>query len=124
MRMNRTSAKRATGPAGTGRLLLVAFMLLAFAVQGYVTQTHIHRQNDSAAILVLKAPGHAKLPLENPVNCPVCQQAGHAGQFVVPAWLAPFLILDAVSVIEIAAFEVPRFDAVSHNWRGRGPPVR
>ena len=45
------------------------------------------------------------------------------GQFVAPAWLLPFLLVLAISKIEIATLAVPHFEAVSHNWRGRGPPL-
>jgi hypothetical protein len=33
-----------------------------------------------------------------------------------------FLPMLAVSVVETAIFAKPRFDTVSHSWRGRGPP--
>jgi hypothetical protein len=125
--MNRTITRQGldTRPSW-GRLLLVAAMLLAFAVQGYATQTHIHPQGDRAGVasLSLGKTGHIKYPPgDNPVNCPLCQQMSHAGQYVVPAWLAAFLILNAVSVIEIGTLPLPRFDTVSHSWRGRGPPL-
>jgi hypothetical protein len=42
---------------------------------------------------------------------------------VAPAWLTPFLLVLAISTIEIADIALPRFNAVSHNWRGRGPPL-
>jgi len=107
------------------RLLLVAMMLLAFLFQGYATQTHIHKQDGHSGAVTLNTgkADHAKYPANNdPLNCPLCQQINHAGQYTVPAWLMPFLILDTVSVIEIATLPMPHFDAVSHSWRGRGPP--
>jgi hypothetical protein len=109
------------------RRFLVAFMLLTLIIQGYVTQTHIHKQDGSTVSAALKAggsPKHDNLPVnDDPANCPVCQQILHAGQFVAPAWLLPFLILDAASTIEITTAVLPHYDTVSHSWRGRGPPL-
>ncbi len=109
-----------------GRMLLVGLLVLVFGVQGYVTQTHIHKQDRAAASLVLKgqgAPTRDNYPIKNdPVSCPVCQQIVHAGQFLAPAWLVPLLIAVMVSKIEITDVATPHYDAVSHNWLGRGPP--
>jgi hypothetical protein len=109
------------------RLLLAGFMALAFFFQGYATQTHIHKQTDGATSIVSKVDGSSrpsKVPdNDDPANCPICQQISHAGQYVAPTWLLSFLILAAVSTIEIVNFSIPRFDAVSHSWRGRGPPL-
>jgi len=102
-------------------------MLLALVVQGYATQTHIHKQSSATVSAALKAggsPKHDDFPVnDDPANCPICQQIIHAGQFVAPAWLIPFLLILAISKIEIATLAVPHFDSVSHNWRSRGPPL-
>lgn len=108
------------------RRFLVAVMLLALVVQGYATQTHIHKQNGSTVSVALKADGspkHDNFPVnDDPANCAICQQIIHAGQFLAPAWLSPFLLILAISKIEIATLAIPRFDAVSYDWRSRGPP--
>jgi hypothetical protein len=107
--------------------MLVSALLLALVVQGFATQTHFHRQNvfpDSFASAAKHLPGHDKFPLnDDPANCPICQQIIHAGQFVAPTWLNPFLLILAISTIEIVNIALPGFDAVSHSWRGRGPPL-
>ena len=120
--------KTAPGKRTTAwRRLLVAFLLLALVVQGYATQTHIHKQNSSTVSADLKAggsPKHDNFPVnDDPANCPICQQIIHAGQFLAPAWLVPFLLFLAISKIEIATLAIPRFDAVSYSWRSRGPPL-
>jgi hypothetical protein len=116
----------ANGPSAW-RHVLVAVLLLTLVVQGYATQTHLHKQNGSTVSAGLKAgetPRHDNFPVnDDPANCPVCQQILHAGQFVAPAWLLPFLILAAVSTIEITTAVLPHYDTVSHSWRGRGPPL-
>ena len=119
---------RTTGlvkPPSAWRRFLIASILLALAVQGYATQTHLHGLfPDSVASQVSHAPGHNKVPLnDDPASCPICQQIVHASQFVAPAWLTPFLLVLAFSTIEIADIALPRFNAVSHSWRGRGPPL-
>jgi hypothetical protein len=107
--------------------VLVSVLLLALVIQGFATQTHLHWQKvspDSVASAANHVPGHDKYPLnQDPVNCPICQQIIHAGQFVAPAWLNPFLLVLAISTIEIVNIVLPGFDAVSHSWRGRGPPL-
>ena len=119
---------RKTGPTerqSAWRRFFVAFMLVALVAQGYLTQTHIHGLlSDSVASQENHAPGHTKIPLnDDPARCPICQQIVHASQFVAPAWLTPFLLVLAISTIEIADIALPRFNAVSHSWRGRGPPL-
>jgi hypothetical protein len=106
------------------RQFLLALTVLALVAQGYTTQTHIHGLSpDSVASQASHAPGHDRYPLnDDPARCPVCQQIVHASQFVAPAWLTPFPLVLAVSTIEIADIALPHFNAVSHSWRGRGPP--
>jgi hypothetical protein len=102
-------------------------MLLTLFVQGYAAQTHIHKQSTSTVSAVLKAggsPKHDNFPVnDDPANCAICQQIAHAGQYLAPAWLAFFLLVFAISKVEIATLAVPCFDAVSYSWRSRGPPL-
>ena len=107
------------------RRFVVASILLALVLQGYVTQTHLHGLfPESVASQTSQAPGHDKYPLnDDPARCPVCQQIVHGSQFVAPAWLTPFLLIRAISTVEIADIALPHFNAVSHSWRGRGPPL-
>lgn len=115
-----------------GRLLLVAFMLLVFGLRDYAVQTHIDPADTAQQItaqIQANAPGaanhaanHKNLPSDQkPDNCPLCQQF-YAGQYVTPEALPFFLSVLTVSVIEIVQGMMPRYDAVSHSWRSRGPP--
>ena len=121
----KASETRLTG----GRLLLTAVMLLAFLLQSYATQTHIHFDAPSAAIVKLDggAPpqhGDKNSPIpENPDNCPLCQLL-YGGQYVAANALVFFLPMAAVSIIEIAQGVLPHYDAASHSWHGRAPPRR
>lgn len=109
------------------RLFFVGLMIFALITQGYIVQTHIHKLGDASSSIALNvggSTGHDKVPVnDDPANCPTCQQISHAGQFIVPAWLVPFLLIVAVSTVEIATAVPPHYDAVSHAWRGRGPPL-
>ena len=109
------------------RIFLVGLMILALVAQGYTLQTHIHKPG-SASISITSdvggSAGHGKVPLnDDPANCPTCQQILHAGQFVAPAWLVPFLLVATVSTVEITTAALPHYDTISHSWRGRGPPL-
>lgn len=124
--MNGVFGKTGLAKLGSAwRRLLVAFLLLTLVAQGYVSQTHLHGLfPDTAASQANHAPGNDKYPLnDDPARCPVCQQIVHGSQFVAPAWLTPFLLVLAISTIEIVDIALPHFNAVSHSWRGRGPPL-
>ena len=99
-------------------------MLLTLVVQGYATQTHLHKQNGSTISAALKAgesPKHNNFPAnDDPANCPICQQIMQAGQFVAPVWLVPLLVAGGFDGGN--RIVVPHYDTVSHSWRGRGPP--
>jgi hypothetical protein len=111
------------------RLVLVYTALVAFALQGYVFQTHIHFTSSEAARLAgdvdtNSANGHHdKFPAnDDPANCPICQEILHSGQFVTPATqflLPPSLAVSTITVVEQA---LPYILAPSHSWRGRAPP--
>jgi hypothetical protein len=113
-----------------GRSLLVACMLLFFGLRDYAVQTHIDPPSFarlSIAKTVAPGPIAAKssrknLPAEEKQdNCPLCQQL-YGGQYVTPAALPFFLSILTVSTIETVLGVAPHYDAVSHNWLGRGPP--
>ncbi|MGZ5960219.1 MAG: hypothetical protein ACXWLE_03925 [Rhizomicrobium sp.] len=119
--------------------LLMFVTLLAFSVQTYLTQTHIHMASEGHTLTALeraidgsaKAIGSAPVvpkdkypPNEDPANCPLCQELIHAGQFVTPAAAAILLPSLSISVIEVVAFAAPLNAAVTHIWRGRAPPRR
>ena len=111
-----------------GRVVLAGLMLLLFGLQDYAVQTHIPERTE-AVFSIEKAVAPAAIPVsgrhknlpDKPDNCPLCQQL-YAGQYVAPAALAFFLSILTVSTIETVLGVTPHYDAVSHNWRSRGPP--
>jgi hypothetical protein len=103
-------------------------MLLAFLLQSYATQTHIHFQADTSVTaktaVAQTAPAHGKKNSptdDNPDNCPLCQLL-YGGQYVAPSALIFFVPMFAVSVIEAVQGVMPHYDAASHSWHGRAPP--
>ena len=109
--------------------------LIAFSVQTYLTQTHIHLVAEGRTSLMLGlalgkvarsspvAPKDNYPANEDPANCPLCQELVHAGQFVTPAGAAVLLPFISISVIEIASPTARLGQAVTHIWRGRAPPL-
>lgn len=132
-----TPRSRFSAPAhATGwRLAVASVALVAFALQSFIVQTHVHFTPTETARLAayiashpiahagLDDRHHDKYPAnEDPANCPICQEILHSGQFVAPAahvFLPPTI---AVAIIAIVETELPFVVAFSHDWRGRAPP--
>ena len=116
-------------PGSIWRLGITLFALLAFALQSYTTQTHIHKPTQPgfagiAAALDLNIPvkGSKTPAKQDQQNCPLCQGVAHAGAFIpasAAAALAPTLSIQIISAVLDSAI---RFDALSHIWQSRGPP--
>lgn len=109
--------------------VLILVTLVAFTLQGYLTQTHIHITPVGAPPTVdiydgVPNPAHDKDPGKNdPGNCPLCQQFASAGNFVTPATAAVLLPTLSVSVIQVVAIATDFAAPPTHNWRGRAPPL-
>jgi hypothetical protein len=101
-------------------------LLVAFTLQSFITQTHIHSTGGIAIVKTLaKAPSHNKLPAENgTTDCPLCQAITHAGAFFTPT--APTLLLSVTGTDIVAVFVVVgAIDNIStHYWHSRAPPQR
>jgi hypothetical protein len=123
------------------RQLLPALMLVAFALQSYITQTHIHiagqvvtggftfadegsnaPQGKAATVAGDRADHGKPPPSDDPANCPICQEMLSAGNYVSPGVVAiplPTLVTFTIASVDVAR---PFISAVSHDWRGRAPP--
>ena len=119
-----------------GRLGVVLFALLAFALQSYTVQTHIHFSaklvaslNHAADADQSKTPAAdhngdpAKPAKGDPANCPICQAMANAGAYITPA--PAILALPSLAHFTIAIFVVRSvaIRPLSHSWYGRAPPV-
>ena len=123
------------------RQLLPALMIVAFALQSYITQTHIHLdgqvltggltfpeegsnllQGKAATVAGDRSDHNKPLPADDPANCPICQEMLSAGNYVAPGVIAvpsPTLVTFTISSVDVALTFI---SVVSHDWRGRAPP--
>ncbi|HEY3637002.1 MAG TPA: hypothetical protein VGK90_02535 [Rhizomicrobium sp.] len=103
-------------------------VLLAFTLQSFVTQTHIHwTPQASAATTVAKLVQNPVSPIKSPFEkdtsaCPFCQAIVHAGAFFASG--APLLVLPAAwTDYVIPLLIAPMAGAPdAHSWRSRAPP--
>ncbi|HEY1707657.1 MAG TPA: hypothetical protein VGG10_05290 [Rhizomicrobium sp.] len=123
----------AAGYPGFGRTGFVsrAIMVvaaLAFILQSFVTQTHIHLgPQDLASVTKLtstaQVSGHGKTSHDrSPVDCPFCQAIAVSGVFLAasgPALHLPFVWI----ITQIRDFEARTLSVrIAHNWQSRAPP--
>ena len=99
--------------------------LIAFALQSYVAQTHIHGliQDGAGIAKALGERSHGKLSDENgATDCPFCQAVLHAGAFYTP--VSPSVLPPAIWA-ELARPLVATIVAgtrVAPHWQSRAPP--
>jgi hypothetical protein len=121
--MNGAAAQvRGIERAGAWRLLATWVVLLAFALQSYVTQTHVHPSPAPAeAVSQMSVPA---VPAgDDTTLCSLCQAIAAAGAFFSPA--AVVVALPAVLAQATAAPPAGRSlaaAAASFSWRSRAPP--
>jgi hypothetical protein len=116
--------KRRLSPA---RRFVVYIALFTFALQSYVTQTHIHDASQGfggiAKIAATQSPAPGKAPFHhNKADCPLCQAVVHAGFFVSPATPLlhlPFTLVETVAPVFTLAVAS---NATAHDWQSRAPP--
>jgi hypothetical protein len=119
------------------RLAIVSVVLVAFVLQGFIVQTHIHfapaglarltgYSSADTAPAATGTPGqHAKhAPSDNPAYCPICQVATLAGFFVATTTVVlhvPFAWIETGAPVFTARTVS---GAVAHDWQSRAPPIR
>ena len=126
--MFRPSRPKAIAPAsraGVARLAITLFALLAFSLQSYVTQIHIHGAtwNTAAALDAGKTQQPGKIPASgDQSSCPICQVIAHAGQFVTPSAVA--IVLPALVALHVVVDKdtATVTHSTSHSWKSRAPP--
>ena len=118
------------GRGRVGRLCVTLVLLLAFTLQAYITQTHVHRLPgavDRAAIvkIVGQGSGHGAPASkgDGTADCPFCQALVLAGAFFSPT--APILnplVGWATAETLRPIFDLPAVTTASFSWRSRAPP--
>src|ERR1700748_1811563 len=108
------------------RRLVMLFALLAFALQAYLVQTHMHGQ---PGVLSLKA--HVSAPVQPapfdplaPANCALCQEILHAGTAITPDSSELALLLTGIVMARAIALLPAEALAPATGWHSRAPPVR
>ena len=126
----RTAATRVSlvGRRVSGWRHVTWILVLAFSLQSYVTQTHIHVTPHTigrvtVGKLLAGRPAHKKSPAEDGTDvCPFCQAVASASAFFAPT--APLVQPPALwaesIVLPLRAGAVG--DTVAHNWHSRAPP--
>jgi hypothetical protein len=110
---------------GSASRFVVFITVLAFALQSYFAQTHIHAAHGVAGIVATHSLAHGKTPLDNSqLDCPFCQAVAHAGVFLTPAPQLMFLPVWAVSEAPSFVIHTVAAAAAAHNWQSRAPPSR
>ena len=114
------------------RLAITFVALLAFTLQSFVTQVHIHKLtsgNIAAAQLDTgkfsagnQKPGKSPAR-DDPANCPLCQEILLAGHYVAPTPVAWTPLSVATFTAPIAIVIATIAQAYSHSWKSRAPPA-
>jgi hypothetical protein len=108
------------------RTLLTLVCILAFSLQSYVAQTHIHIPGLEAAKVVTSQAGHTSkqpVPSDDPVRCPQCQVAHLAGTAVAPDALIFIIPSHGFFSGYLADTALLIKGAVTYAWGIRGPPA-
>ena len=119
-------ARAISDSASVSRRLVMLFALLAFVLQAYLVQTHIHGQS-----VALARGTHISAPAQpapsdplTPANCALCQEILHSGAAITPdmASVAPLLNWTALvpAVVQLPSAHLAR----QTGWHSRAPPVR
>jgi hypothetical protein len=108
---------------------VVRLVAITFALQSYITQTHIHGVSHAitriAKVADTKASGQSKAPADNSQSeCPLCQAVTQSGVFVAAATLTLHLPLVWITTVAFAFSAGVISSATAHNWQSRAPPLR
>jgi len=107
--------------------LIICVALLAFALQSYIAQTHIHGLAPDGIVKIAAAPsqGPGKIPLDkSPADCPFCQAVNLAGVFLNPTALVVLLPLSWVGIVSHIVIARAASGDTAHDWQSRAPPRR
>jgi hypothetical protein len=108
------------------RAILAFVALLAFSFQGILVQSHFHNLGLSPGLNGAVSSGASvdggKAPLDAD-KCPLCQEAIHAGHYLLPAAAAAAAVFFAGFAPVAAVRSVVLLPPCSHAWLGRAPPA-
>jgi hypothetical protein len=110
--------------APASQRLITLFALLAFFVQSFALQTHIHPTPPAAiADTVAHTPAPPPVNNQDPVDqCRLCQELVHAGAVITPSATVVTASLNIVAAIFAAAPAFAADPVRAFNWQSRAPP--
>jgi hypothetical protein len=124
---------RSAGVRSLRQSAFVLFCLLAFGLQTFTAQTHIHVPGGADDLRLGGAgsysskdqagtKGHPAPARDSRENCPLCQVAVHAGAFLTPSiWILE--IPTHIAASSTLGERTDRMiDPASYIWRSRAPP--
>ncbi len=120
--------RRSRRPYERIRSALAVLLVLTFAAQNFIAQTHIHgiTQQSTTAFTSgkpLSGPAQGKLPADqDEKNCPLCCLSAFVGSCVIPL---PATVLPAQLFAQVLLLQPARLlfvVAISFSWQVRGPP--
>jgi hypothetical protein len=106
-----------SSPISIARLAVTLFALLAFTLQSYAMQVHLH----GTSIAASQQPGKTQKTGDT-AHCPICQEILHFGHYVTPSASAWSPALTAISFAIITSEVYLTALAPSHSWNSRAPP--
>ncbi len=112
------------GRFGVWRMALTWAVLIAFALQSYVTQTHVHWETVAPAASSAGSAIQSPQPGDSEATaCPLCQAVAAAGAFVGAAPIAvSWPVVRAAVAVPPPIVVGLAVRAAGFSWQSRAPP--
>lgn len=123
--MTRSGAASFVLKQPAARQYVTLFALLAFLLQGFAVQSHIHPLDKPLAVAAAVNNIPAPVKSIDPVDlgsCRLCQELAHAGAFVAPSALAVPASQHAAAAVFTALPLLIGVLAPAFAWQSRAPP--
>jgi hypothetical protein len=110
--------------APASQRLITLFALLAFFIQSFALQTHVHPAPPAAvAAVVAHTPTPAPLKNQDPVDqCRLCQELVHAGAVITPSATVVTASLNIAAAVFAATPAFAADPVRAFSWQSRAPP--
>lgn len=123
--MTRSGAASLAPKQPATRRYITLFALLAFFLQSFAVQSHIHPLDKPASVDAAINNIPAPVKKIDPVDlgsCRLCQEIIHAGAFVAPSAFAVPASQSAAAIIFAALPLLAGMLAPAFGWQSRAPP--
>ncbi len=123
--MTRSGAVSLALKQPAARRYVTLFALLAFFLQSFAVQSHIHPLDKPAAVAAAVNNIPAPVKTIDPVDlgsCRLCQELIHAGAFVAPSAFAVPASQSAAAIVFAALPLLAGMLAPAFAWQSRAPP--